>query len=161
MGSQYIDLQFWVQSCTKRIYTLWKENRRERVWEGEIEEKEEKKGKERMTQRENKFEKSYFYEETERINSVSAISLVSTLSQSFLNPSFSNFYLWLLCYTFTSFFLSCLFILVRIGFFLHGTKKKKKPLLDIELLILYKLNENWGGQGKLNQLEYIWEEGNR
>lgn len=149
MGSQYIDLQFWVQSCTKRIYTLWKENRRERVWEGEIEEKEEKNGKERMTQRENKFEKSYFYEETERINSVSAISLVSTLSQSFLNPSFSNFYLWLLCYTFTSFFLSCLFILVRIGFFLHGTKKKKKTSTWHRIVNIVQIEWKLGWTGKV------------
>lgn len=143
----------------ENLYSLEGKQERERVGGRDWRERREKRERKNDPERKQIWEIILLWG-TERINSVSAISLVSTLSQSFLNPSFSNFYLWLLCYTFTSFFLSCLFILVRIGFFLHGTKKKK-TLLDIELLILYKLNENWGGQGKLNQLEYIWEAGNR
>lgn len=108
----------------ENLYSLEGKQERERVGGRDWRERREKRERKNDPERKQIWEIILLWG-TERINSVSAISLVSTLSQSFLNPSFSNFYLWLLCYTFTSFFLSCLFILVRIGFFLHGTKKKK------------------------------------
>lgn len=132
----------------ENLYSLEGKQERERVGGRDWRERREKRERKNDPERKQIWEIILLWG-TERINSVSAISLVSTLSQSFLNPSFSNFYLWLLCYTFTSFFLSCLFILVRIGFFLHGTKKKKKTSTWHRIVNIVQIEWKLGWTGKV------------
>lgn len=132
----------------ENLYSLEGKQERERVGGRDWRERREKRERKNDPERKQIWEIILLWG-TERINSVSAISLVSTLSQSFLNPSFSNFYLWLLCYTFTSFFLSCLFILVRIGFFFLWTQKIKKTSTWHRIVNIVQIEWKLGWTGKV------------
>ena len=130
----------------QRGFIVFARKAEERDREREIEEKGEKKREkeyERHTERKERWEIRVFWREWK--NKFSFCHISSLCSKSV----FLNFYLWLLCYTFASlhylFSPPVLFILLRIGFFIWN----QKSLLEIEVLILCRLDENRDGQGKV------------